>query len=382
MRYVSRVRPPGLRSALAVAFVLAVAAPAIGQGGPVKRDCDNLPPGQNESKAERINAKLDCRTENLNVELDNLVDQAADSDMFSDKAEAALQHARDHAHRARERTQAAGTFKGLGRKQKSDCYFQEASGVDGNEDGICTTRGNAKETCAEVIGDGIGNDDGLCETTGNRKEACVEVCDTSSNDQDDDNFDEEAAGDVEIAMLDLESSLSDTNKQLAAAIKAYNRAKERALTGTVDSDACLEEPWGWATLVTAALVDSKTVAEYVFDVCSTVCGNDVAGFNCKAGCAGPATAKFILAMLVNLSDQIEEVLTKDGYTIQYSCQSQTSAAVGDVSMSVDALSETAGNTEEAVNDLKEKVDALDVRLTEVIELLNTPPGQRPEFPKK
>jgi len=327
------------------------------------------------SKAEKVNARVNCRTERVNVELVELVDQARNSDLFSPTAKMALENARDHALRARERARQAGSFKGLGRKQNTNCHLQEAdpklAGHEGNGDGVCTTRGGMKETCAEVIGDGVGDDDGICQT--NRKEVCVEVCDSPVNDEDDDNFDDATTADVEMAFTDLESALVDTNREMSAAVKAHAEARLASQISPAGDNTCLQVG-PWSTIVTAALVQSKTVSEYAFDLCSALCGNDLAGFNCFAACSGPATAKFILGLLVNLSNQLEEVARKDGYEIQYSCQGATSNKV-------DSLNVKAGNTDGKVDELQRKVDALNVRIDEIKELLNTPQGRRPDFPK-
>ena len=369
---------PGLlaaRSTFFVALVLGPVAPAIAQGPPPKTDCEALTQADNMSKAEKVNARVNCRTERVNVELVELVDQARNSDMFSPTAKMALKNARDHALRARERARQAGSFKGLGRKQNTNCHLQEAdpklAGHEGNGDGVCTTRGGMKETCAEVIGDGVGDDDGICQT--NRKEVCVEVCDSPVNDEDDDNFDDATTADVEMAFTDLESALVDTNREMSAAVKAHAEARLASQISPAGDNTCLQVG-PWSTIVTAALVQSKTVSEYAFDLCSALCGNDLAGFNCFAACSGPATAKFILGLLVNLSNQLEEVARKDGYEIQYSCQGATSNKV-------DSLNVKAGNTDGKVDELQRKVDALNVRIDEIKELLNTPQGRRPDFPK-
>jgi len=352
----------------------------------------------NMSKAEKVNARVNCRTERVNVELVELVDRARNSDMFSPTAKMALENARDHALRTRERAQEAGSFKGLGRKQSTNCYLQEADptlpGHEGNGDGVCTTRGGMKETCAEVIGDGVGDDDGICQTMGNRKEVCVEVCDSPLNDQDDDNFDEGTATDVEIAFTDLESALVDANQEMSAAVEAHTESRRLSQISPAGDSECLQIG-PWSTLVTAALVQAKTVSEYSFDLCSALCGNDIAGFNCYAACSGPATAKFILGLLVNLSNQLEEIGRKSGYEIQYACQGATSNAVAQVDskatsteakvqtieQKVDDLSVKAGNTDGKVDEVQRKVDALNVRIGEIKDLLNTPQGRRPDFPK-
>lgn len=373
-------------------------APSIAQAKPPKTDCDAMTQADDMSKAEKVNARVNCRTERVNVELVELVDTASSSGMFSPTATMALQNARDHALRARERAKEAGSFKGLGRKQNADCYLQEADPTlpehEGNGDGVCTTRGGMKETCAEAMGDGVGNDDGICQTTGNLKEVCVEVCDSPLNDQDDDNFDDGTAADVEVAFTDLESALVDANQEMSAAIRVHTEAVRLSRISPAGDSECLQVG-PWSTLVTAALVQGKTVSEFAFDLCSALCGNDIAGFNCYAACSGPATAKFILGLLVNLSNQLEEVARKDGYEIQYSCQGATSNAVAAVDMKatsteakaqaierkVDDLSVKAGNTDTKVDEVQRKVDALNVRIGEIKDLLNTPQGRRPDFPK-
>jgi hypothetical protein len=126
-----------------------------------------------------------------------MVRTADPTELFSETQKENLKNARGRAEKARTRSKEAGSFKSVGRKQKSDCFLQEYDNPsdpddpddDGDNDGVCTNRHGVKETCAEVIGDQIGNDDGICRERGQ------EICDQPLNDQDDDNFDEEATAD-------------------------------------------------------------------------------------------------------------------------------------------------------------------------------------------
>jgi hypothetical protein len=61
---------------------------------------------------------------------------------------------------------------------------------------------------------------------------------------------------------------------------------------------------------------------------------------------------------------------------------ETSDKVVEMDGKVDALQVTVGGTNDKVEEIERKVDILNARLGQVLELLNTPPGRRPEFPKK
>ncbi len=409
------------RSALAVVLVFGVAAPVMGQERspasvrPPKRDCNAQPDNDNRSKAEKINERIDCRTENLNVELSTLVDQACASDgIFTDTQKRNLENMRAHGENARKRSKEAGGFKGIGRKQKSNCYVQEydkplnpdgsrAPSDDGNNDGVCTNRGGIKETCAEVLGDGIGDNDGICKTTGNPKEVCVEICESPSNDQDDDNFDDEAAADMEQSLEHAESALAETNQKVAAGLRAFAHAKEALASSSGSGDNCSEILTGVRDVVTLALSLVTDVLSAAYDMFDSGCNQDIVGNNCSAGGVVLAAAKGIAQIIKDGWTYTDDVLTQAGFDKSLQCQEQTAAQQSDIKATadrtevqldvtdgrvgvidgkVDALQVTVGETSDKVEEIERKIDALNARLSEVIDLLNTPQGRQPDFPKK
>ena len=81
-------------------------------------------------------------------------------------------------------------YKAMGKVRMPECALVEFVTDDeehpyygdGDDDGICITKGPAKEMCLEDNDDGIGNDDGLCEKWHEKGqkpiwEPCVQTCD-------------------------------------------------------------------------------------------------------------------------------------------------------------------------------------------------------------
>lgn len=400
------------QSGLVVILVLGVVAPVIAQDPPLpreKRDCNNLPQGDNMSKADRINARLDCRAENVNIEVATLVDQASKSEgIFTAEQKSSMQNMHARSENARKRSKEEGSFKGLGRKQKSTCYVQEAVN-GGNGDGVCTNRGGTRETCAEVIGDGIGNDDGICETTGNPKEVCVEICESPLNDQDDDNFDDEdsgAAAEMEGLLLDTEKMMVEANQKMAAGLKAFTQARQALTTTAEDGDECkdiLQETRVWIYIDRALFTILAESGSVAYDMCSAYGGQTIAGFNSKSVCMVFAGVKGVLNIVLAGWAIAEEIITEKAFDESLRCMEQsatvqsdtqataldtqaqldvTDGRVGVIDGKVDALQVTVGGTSDKVEEIERKVDALNARLGEVLDLLNTPAGRRPEFPKR
>jgi len=104
-------------------------------------------------------------------------------------------------------------------------------------------------------------------------------------------------------------------------------------------------------------------------------GQDVAGFNAAAAEAPFAIGAGISKIIEQSFGFIESALkvaARVAARIQDFAQAQC----------LQKLQTTVEGTAEEIAELQAKVDALNARFDEVIELLNTPPGRRPDFPKK
>lgn len=430
---------PAFRSALIVTLFSGLMTPVFAL--PQKKNCDDMVMGADMSKADMINMRIDCRTENVNCQLNTLVDLHCQMHSCTPAQRSRLDNACLRSENARIRSRDAKGFRGLGRKVESKCFLLEYDGLvcnggpnrdepcaddpmrcggnfscvapeRNNGDGMCTNRrgrcvdglcvggqdsgdsctnpsmcGGAKELCAEVMGDGIGDDDGVCEQTGNMKEVCVEICESPLSDEDDDNFDDGIAMDYQTGLEDLESVLLEANNGLAMALAARAEARQLRVAGVVAGDVCLQT-YPWVTVVRFALVEAKDVAESAGDVCDATCGNTAAGFNCKVTCNAPNAAVFIVKTALNLAELADRVAERAGVALQYDCQGATSMTVDridargmDTEMKIDQIKAAVIALDRKVVLLDGKVDDLGDRLSEVLELLRTPPGRRSGFPK-
>jgi len=369
-------------------LALGVAAPAPAQGPsdppPKKRDCNTIERNDFDSRAEWINARIDCKHENVSAEIFTYVDQATGTDgLFTETQKENLKRARERAEKARKRSKEAGSFKSVGRKQKSECYLQEYDNPtdpndpddDGDNDGVCTNRRGVKETCAEVIGDQIGNDDGVCRG----KEACVEICDQPSNDQDDDNFDEDATADLEQALDDAEKTMAEANQQMAASLRLLALSK-RVVETTAQTDDCLELLQGTRLVNSTALgIMGQATATLtgIHNQCDSAANQDVLGNNGSIVCVVTATLAAISELVEVTAKAIDDDVTGMRFDASMACMMQM-----DVELK-DALAQL-GDVSAELEELQDKVDALtdlvNRRFDEVVGLLKTPQGRRSGFP--
>ena len=232
-----------------------------------------------------------------------------------------------------------------------------------------------KENCAEVIGDGIGDDDGICGMTGSHKEVCVEICDLPLSDQDDDNFDEEAAADMETALMDAEHVMAETNERLAVALASYAQAKRDREARSASGSACVHILQGIRLGTKAYLTLSADATSMAYDMLDSGCNQDVVGNNCSSAGVALAVAKGVAQMVKDGFDLAELILSEASIDESFFCMEETSTDIAQ-------LQEQAGQTEEKLDEIDRKVDALNARFDEILELLRTPPGRREGFPTK
>jgi hypothetical protein len=197
---------------IAIIAVCVTGVPAMAQPGqtrPQTRDCSGINRMDFDSRAEWINERIDCKQENVNSQVFDMVEQLDDSDLFTDAQIERIRSGCERAERARNRNRESGSYNQFGRSGKTACFIKEIIGDGiGDDDGFCITKGNPqdREACEEIIGDGIGDDDGICVTRGMNHEDCVVVCDSEmagSNNE----IDEESVADTEQELEDLAASL-------------------------------------------------------------------------------------------------------------------------------------------------------------------------------
>jgi len=287
-------------------------------------------------------------------------------DMFTPAQKEHMLKSRGRANRGRERVHLAGGLKRMGRKAKLECVVNEILGDGiGNDDGIC----EKGEMCEEQLGDGIGDEDGLTEWKFcGKKELCVENCDEDAVDEVPDNYDTGAVEDVEESMDDVTNILDDASFMLQA--HAQQMAVMTEIRTAADpNDKCALLPVARRRSRSyeelQAIIASANATEMARSICDSGCNQDFFGNNCSAVCTVLAGASGVVRIIAEAAELQDDTVTAE---------------------QVDAACECLNQMGDEISGLKEQLgdlsDMVEERFNEVVELLNTPQGQRPEFPVK
>lgn len=358
-------------------FFVALSATWAQGSPPETRDCDTI-------DANDYNGRLDCKTENVNSALFDLVDRVIELDqmrvsynepgIFTEEQKNNFVTARERAQNAKNRTNSAEGFKGAVKKQKAqdeDCYIKElvtAGGGDG--DGVC----EKNETCEEVIGDAIGDDDGVCTMKGNQKEVCVQICQQPLLD-DDDNYDTEALGDMEEELTELEEGLKNAGNQVDMLMMMETEILEQGLSyDALLSDSCgdfSDTSLSWQTYKTLqGFQIAKNANSTALDTCSVVCNQDTFGWNCEAACLVFAISKGVLDGLY------------DGYDLRFKLDGEldTAEQMEKLAKCIQLNQEKGQAAADALARVEEELAVLKALIEQNQTLLLTPHGQRDGFP--
>ena len=390
---------------LALAFVLvAPAAPVLAQP-PVREVCDQTESGE----------RIKCKFDNVLRQQRGVVEMIDQLQLVPPGQREAMTHEVDRAVRAHGRTSPM-EFKQLTRKSEVTCEIKELLGDgQGDEDGLCT----GGEDCEEVLGDQIGNDDGICRPrNGNNREVCVEICDFSAVNANPENFDDDPNADSR--GRDLEETLDGLTDQYEG-INLLMELEAESLGVSGASSLAAGPPASLATgacavahrqrtssSVIAVLVGVREGLRLTADVSERFCDQAAFGFSGSSVCAvveGLAGVANIVATAFEFGD---DDITADTVDSVYACLQQTSeiavtaaAAVSIVGTDLGAVNQLVAAVDQRVAFVDQKVVALDQNvhvldekvngltaqleqarrtLAEIIILLQTPPGLRPEFP--
>lgn len=362
------------------------------QGSPPEtRDCENT------IDVNDYNARLDCKTENVNSALFGFVDRVIELDqlristdrpgLFTEDQKNNLLTVRERAQNAKNRTNVAKGFKGAVKKQKSqdeDCYTKELDNGSGDGDGVC----EKNETCEEVIGDNIGDDDGECSMKGNEKEVCVQVCQQPLLD-DDENYDPEALSDMEEELTELEESLNNAGVQVEMLMMVEKEAWEQGILYEATlSDSCgdfSDNSLSWWTFgVLQGLQVVKNVASGAFNSCSVVCNQDAFGWNCEAGCLALAIVSGAADIIYDGADLGFKVGGEIDAAAQMEkmaeCIQENKSNVTSIKDDVVDLKIKAKETGDSLVRVEEELALLKTLLEQNQSLLLTPHGQKDGFP--
>jgi len=342
----------------------------------------SLPPGASAAPRKTCDQadageRAKCKFDNVNAQLSETIDNLTgpDVDFLTPKQKEHLKNARNRSLR-KTGDIPAEDFKKLSKKRDAECETREIigdveAGKDtngngecdgselciGDEDGICTPDERSQGGCAEALGDGIGDDDGKCENKGKYDEACVMICDPDTVVRREGNHDE-AEG------FDVEQSLDDTTELLesvgpAVASLAEREAALEAATALVgnSTSACAElevntRQFDYVTM--QGMTAGASAAKLAADICDDACGQTSMGWNCKAVCMAFSIAEDILAEVTAAFALQDDEVTSNRIDAAVRC----------------------------LEELGTKIGGIDKKIDSVIGLLNTPEGQRPQFPIK
>lgn len=260
-------------------------------------------------------------------------------------------------------------LKAMGRKRDAACRVVECdpalhpacAPVDG--DGIC----GKGEDCLEVIGDGAGDDVQPCSPMhGRNREPCVVTCEDEPVCREDSNIDEDVAAELEGVYDQMIEGLEEVNEVLPAAAPALRLA----LADAGGEDPCALHAEGLErthhALVAMARIGATTFRTGA-DVAERLCDQVVFGFNCAACCVALETSAGLLAATSELVATMEGTINSATIDAAFSC-------VGALSGIVDAQAARLTELEGALG----RIEALQA---EVVRLLQTPPGRRPNYPE-
>lgn len=229
---------------------------------------------------DELNERLNTKFDTLNKSLNNLVDQAVNEngDLFTAAQKDKMLNEKSRAESNRQRVYDAGGMKRMARKAKVECIIKEKSG---NNDGIC----EKGEVCVEKLGDQLGNEDGECEWKDcGKKEVCVEICDEDAVDSEGNNYDLQAAEDMEGTLDDVTKVLDDTSQMLSA--RSAQMSVMTAIVGSSDpNDKCALLPVARKRSHTydelQGMLAAATVTNAAMSVCDSGCNQDFLGNNCS-----------------------------------------------------------------------------------------------------
>ena len=333
---------------LFVIFVLAVGMSSLALAQP-----DNC--GQYTDKGDR----LKCKFERVNSKIGETLGNIEQLDILPPTQVNSLKNAHSRAARDKDRA-GSEAFKGLTKKKDAKCEMKECDPAALPDNAKCKTLVDPNgicddgEDCLEVLGDGIGDDVQPCSPLhGKNKEVCVQICDQEAINGDEGNFDDQAGSDWEQTLGDTADNLDLMNTTVTQAVQPARVFQVIAADPTnMCANLLIAPKFTYEQL--QGVRAGANAAKLAADSCDAGCNQDSFGWNCSAVCLAFRLAENIL------------VAVADGFELQ------------DNKDSGDQITAMA----ECLEELGTKINGIETKLNTVIELLNTPQGQRPDFPIK
>ena len=327
--------------------------------------------------------------ERVKCKLQNALDQAEDTTamvmMMEDVPENhkhALMQETIRARRAEGRT-GKDDFKHMMKKKHAGCQVVEqdepgtAGATDGDNDGICT----GSEICAEAQGDGIGNDDAQCDPrNGKNREICAEICDEEGI-AIEENLDAAAGQELEDDLDRATDHFMELNHRLEEDMVVQARVRQlmenddpcaAVMVGGLSRPPNVEDRKPNALLGAALVV--RDVQKLQADIADKACSVDGVGFNVKVVCAVFEGIRAIAIVVATVQEIKRDKVTSATLDMSFECIKKLDREVGESTAALDAI-------KERVATLEQQVAEADHELMEVMRLVTTPPGRRPEYPR-
>lgn len=371
------------------------------------QECDGLETGERmKCKHGKFLDEQDKLITNLEINFGGIVPEEDFANLIN---------AQKRAKKAKDRAKAK-EFKMLTKKNPGPCNYAEADPEyqkgQYNEDGIC----DPGENCA-VLPENDLDDNGVCKLKGKKKEVCLQVCGDISEDADvmEDDVDPEILSDWEETYDDVTKKMKLANETMENEGTTIRAMTTSLLTGFEPSDACKTSiDWlEYADILTMTILKQVAVGSRgIADIAERGCDQTGAGFNCASCCIIAETVASVAALTVETLDGIFSLVRWGVESASQSCLSSLSAdlqgakaslniiegsgaangeQLGEVSSTISFLQEDVNEVKTSIDQLNQDVAgimqqiidlaaAMNAGFSNVNTILNTPQGQREDFP--
>lgn len=315
------------------------------------------------SKGERMKCKFDA----FIIEGDKLTDNLEQSPVITEAHREGLKKAKDRFSREKGRLKSED-FHLMAKKKDVNCQLIENTG---NGDGICDPK--LGETCVEVLDDGIGDDDGICEPVehpmkGKNREICAQICDEEAILEEESNVDEGLASEIESTYEGMTDHLREVNETSPEAMTLSANFGTEAL----NTDPCSFNPQNERTSYEDykkarwAVMGSRSGADVMERFCDQTFTSLFATWTLGAACVAAETAVVGVNHWFEIIDIKETELDIKSIDATLACASQATS--------------TSQETAAQITVVRNKINDLKANQAIILDLLSTPPGQRPKFP--
>jgi hypothetical protein len=312
-------------------------------------------------------AEIKCKFDRLANASDQMIGRMQQSPDLSEVHRNGLQKAKDRLQREKGRLK-SDDFQVMSKKKGAGCQLVEAENSGGNGDGVCEPEKG--ELCAEVKGDGIGNDDGICSPMkGKKREVCAQICDEEAILQSESNMDTNTAAEIESTYDNMTDHVQELSDTIAAAPSALPTAGLQAAS----QNPCAFDPKPSRTSDSVykaakwATMGSRSAADVLERFCDQTFTSVFFTWTFGAACVVAETIAAGTNEWLDILDTKEAILDAEVVDSTLSCARQTMEAVDDGTARIQAV--------------QDGVARLKAKQATIVQLIKTPPGKRPDYPK-